>query len=239
VRLRHGHRRFPKARRSCDVGRVAEQWYTARQTIRADIDGGYAMWPLLLATVILLASTAPSLGSEAPFGLSWGMSIEQAQQGGLQGSVAVDNEDFTVFQALRLPSHPVDTESAVLVFGTVEGLQRVDWYSKRSPGDRTGSKAKDIYFQIRNRLIEKYGEPTRSDEGIPISYYNRFYECVETPGCGGYAVTWSRGDLSIILQIEGRGSHSEGWVYIDYRGPDWASLLIRYSESAERGNESF
>ncbi len=167
---------------------------------------------LVAAAVLGVALGAPRAWAEAgPFGLTWGMSREDARRlPGLEIIREDEGEFFAAIVASRVPKELADAYSYGLLFSRRHGLVSVQWSSGLFPDDGRGEGARARYAELKRLLGQNYGTPASREFPWPAAGWEplRFYACVADPSCGPYQSTWSAGAVSIRLEIRGEGEAS-------------------------------
>jgi hypothetical protein len=110
------------------------------------------------------ASAQPQ--QEAPFGLVWGMSAEQARAQGIELKSAPSMQFGVGFAATNLPKAIADQEVTYLSFGFDDKLWRIAALSRSFDSDPHGNKVLSRYTELSELLAEKYGKGKRVHEAI-------------------------------------------------------------------------
>jgi hypothetical protein len=121
------------------------------------------MFPrLFLVSILVLASATlraqESQKSDAPFGLTWGMSSRDAKSHGIELTEAPYKEYGKSFIARKLRAVIADTETIVLSFGRDDKLWRIVAVSRDYTFDPYGTAVKARYQELLDTLGEKYGK---------------------------------------------------------------------------------
>jgi hypothetical protein len=110
--------------------------------------------------LILVPSMAHS-ESEAPFGLTWGISVEDVRKMGVELKEIRESTEFgATFLALKMPKVLGDQKSTFLFFGFNNRLWRIAAISKEFSNDPYGNAVKSRYNELVSILTEKYGNPS-------------------------------------------------------------------------------
>jgi len=188
-----------------------------------------------LALCALLGG-GPARGEAGPFGLTWGMSRQEA--GSLPGLEILredEGEYFSAILATRVPKPLADAYSYGLLFSRRYGLVKAQWSSHVFPDDGAGEGARARYADLKNLLEERYGISSSREVPWPKAGWDavQFYACVADPGCGPYESTWSSGLIAVRLEIRAE-SPSQGRLRLTYEHERLAAAL---EESGQvRGN---
>ncbi len=179
----------------------------------------------------------PAWGEAGPFGLTWGMSREEARRlPGLEVIREDEGEFFSAIVASRVPKELADAYSYGLLFSRRYGLVSVQWSSNLFPDDGRGEGARSRYAELKRLLGENYGAPASREFPWPTEGWEplRFYACVADPSCGPYQSTWSAGAVSIRLEIRGEGE-SSGRLRLSYEHELLEAARRERGESRGRG----
>src|SRR6476661_5057626 len=115
-----------------------------------------------LITILLIFhldhTAAVAQEGEAPFGLSWGLSVEQVKSMGVELKQQEQGTFGSSYLGSKLPKAISDQEVTFLSFGNDNKLWRIMAGSKPFENDPYGSTAKDRYGELVGALTEKYGK---------------------------------------------------------------------------------
>jgi hypothetical protein len=112
-----------------------------------------------LILALFIASTAAFAGvTDAPFGLSWGASVEESKSSGveLKGAPTADYGDTYV--STKLPRAVADQDQTFLSFGHNDKLWRIIVIGRATPNDPHGGSIKARYQELVEVLTERYGK---------------------------------------------------------------------------------
>ena len=184
------------------------------------------MKTLLISIALIFA--LPCIASEdAPFGLKWGVSVDDLRNQGIELQKESAKGRVEVFFAKSLPKNLSIAESYGLAFDQEFGLQKIVMFSEDITDDAFGYKGKEMYDDIKSKLKNKYGEPTKNWEYMGRRLYDEsdeFYQCLSYDGCGSWASLFKDKEQEILVEIEGmRRGH--GSISISYEGPKWGESL--------------
>lgn len=167
---------------------------------------------------------------EAPFGLKWGMSIEDAKSLNIEMDENKDDGVVVAYKVSVLPSQPPGTDFAILIFSKARGLQKVLWNSTDIREDSNGVKGREEFKSYQSILEEKYGKPESKNmiKKTGLKLYkeaDEFYQCLHYDGCGYWMAMWNLKTMTVLLEIRSSGRRGNGWLQIAYEGPEWDDAL--------------
>ena len=214
---------------------------------RVEIRGSSLLWRgragpklrlflLALSALCLLTPACSASAQPGPFGLTWGMSRDEARS--LPGCEVIredEGEFFSAIVASRLPKGLNDTDSYGLLFSRRDGLVRVQWSSTLFADDARGTGARTRYAELKGLLEQSYGTARSREVPWPKAGWEplKFFACVADPKCGPYESTWSAGPVVIRLEIRGEGQ-SAGRVRLSYQHERFSSALEQSDEAREQ-----
>jgi hypothetical protein len=109
-------------------------------------------------------STEAYANVSAPFGLTWGMSSEEARKTGAQLSANAGRSDYGAsFAASNLSKVLSDTESVSLFFGYKDKLWRIAAAGRPMGPDPSGRQAVARYQELATVLSDRYGRGVETD----------------------------------------------------------------------------
>ena len=187
-----------------------------------------------------LFASATTFGADGPFGLGWGMSEQDTKILGVNCEEKTTQSRITVCKTTSLPKNlSISDQYALYIDGKYQ-LQKVTMISEIISNDIYGSEGKEIYFDLKNKLSNKYGKPSDSFEYVGDELYDEsdeFYQCLAYEGCGYYLSFYkdSSGE-TITLEIEGirRGS---GYISLSYEGPSWGAVVDEHNNKKSDSDE--
>jgi hypothetical protein len=119
----------------------------------------FLIYPLVLVFSILSGPFAAALAeSEAPFGLSWGVSAEQLKASGVGLQLRLPDNTGVRFAAANLPKALSDLGEAILSFGNNDKLHKIEAISEDVTNDPAGIRLKARYATLSRALTRKYGK---------------------------------------------------------------------------------
>jgi hypothetical protein len=185
-----------------------------------------------LGFLVALTLSAPlrAQSAPAPFGLQWGMEVSGLTERYMPLQSTTRTGDLTVVNLTKAPRAPAETYLVNLLFDREMGLVKVRWMSTDIKGDATGKNGRRKYREVRQYVVDSYGEPT--DEALVIGARlfdqdDEFYQCLayEGEGCGVWSAIWEQGPSGgILLSIEGLGPGS-GFVQLDFESEGWKASV--------------
>lgn len=169
---------------------------------------------LLLCFTAVAASGEAAEELEAPFGLTWGMSVGQVRALGIE-ITPLDDEKGASFSATRLPKMLSDVERVRLNFGFDDKLFKIVAASKSYENDPYGLDVRARYGQLKELLGDKYGKGS-SIERLGSSIYRepRHFIYGLYSGESWWLTTYEKGKVEIELSIRGLSTDTGFWVGI-------------------------
>lgn len=174
-----------------------------------------------------------------PFGLTWGMQENELIKLGFQ-KIKTDN-DTGMFISANAPKAWSKGDSYMAL--THKGrLVKAGATSKNITNDAYGTEGKNLYNQVKNLLIDKYGHPSTNLESTGNKIYkdsDEFYQCLNYSGCGAYVSIFSYAQGSIMIKLEG-SRRGEGLLRIMYESPEFDKSVREIKEAdLEKDAEAF
>ena len=115
--------------------------------------------PLLFLIAVLSAPFSPALAeTDAPFGLTWGASVEDLKGAGVRLQQRVSDQSGVRFAARDLPKALSDLGEAILSFGKNNMLHKVEAIGEDITNDPDGARLKLRYAALARALAGKYGQ---------------------------------------------------------------------------------
>lgn len=185
-----------------------------------------------LATLGLFLGWSPAWGEAGPFGLTWGMSRQEARSlPGIEILREDEGDFFSTLIATQVPKGLSETDSYGLLFSRQYGLVKVQWSGHPFLDDKEGAGARTRYAELKDALEQRYGRPSSREFSWPKAGWDPtgFYACLGEPICGPYESTWSSGPVTVRLEIQADTPDS-GRVRLSYEHERLALAL----EEAER-----
>ena len=178
----------------------------------------------------------------APFGLQWGMSIEEVAAMGVELTPHPSKKG--VYSATALPKNLSDAEIYILRFKRGFGLVRVGALTSAITLDLDGAQGKERYNRLRTAIRKLYGNPdmVREKTGALRVFddSNQFYECLLFDGCGYWVSFWGKqktgGGGNILLEIRGL-EPGKGRVDIFFESAAFDAAEEREKQENDRDDE--
>lgn len=183
--------------------------------------------PVVFISFLFLGSIdTVSAEPGAPFGLSWGASVEELKKSGV--TLQNRNADGTGvrFAALKLPKALSDMGEAILSFGSDNRLHKIEAIGQDITNDPDGSRLKARYAALARALASKYGQGvSRHEIQEPWTRPNDFLTGIHR-GFSHWYTNFSGDNVAIRLEI--RASR---------RGISNYALIFQY-KAPQKGNGS-
>jgi hypothetical protein len=112
---------------------------------------------LLIALLNVFLLSPAAADDSAPFGLVWGMSVEQLREAGVDLRALQADDTGVRYSTSNLPKMLADLDEAILSFGRNNRLYRVEAVSRDFLHDIDGSRVKARYEALSRSLAAKYG----------------------------------------------------------------------------------
>jgi len=184
--------------------------------------------PLLL-TLLVVVATGSAYADDGPFGLRWGATEKDLVEQGVIFKKESDEGGFETFITTSLPKNLSIADMYVLLVHKKYELQKVVMFSKEIEGDIYGTKGKEIYQDLKSKLVNKYGAPNSDFEKVGVELFtetNEFYQCLAYDGCGYWSAMFSDKDKGILVSLQLKGiGRGKGFVKLAYEGPDWEEAM--------------
>ncbi len=187
---------------------------------------------------VAAAPSAPAVAKDnkAPFGLTWGASIEQTQEAGFE----LEDIKFGEYVGTRLIKNPQRQQRTifdkiVIVFGTQNRLNAVFAQSPSVSDLPNAERVLKIYRSYYAALAQKYGNdkehfiPNKENEDSAIgndSFLKDLYE-----GKTSLFATFRNENIRITLAVAAN-SESESYITLDYE-----NTLLQQQEKDDNLNE--
>jgi hypothetical protein len=171
-----------------------------------------------------------------PFGLKWGMPLNQLSALGVKVKATSKTGDLTIVTAEKVPDAYPDTKVVSLLFDRHLGLVKVRWASTDIEDDPTGTQGRSKYSEMKKLVSESRGTP--SDETLVVGarlfdQEDEFYQCLGYEGCGVWSALWDQKPSGgVLLSIEGMGT-GKGFVQVDYESADWQQAAGQTARQAK------
>lgn len=157
----------------------------------------------IAATILSLFLNAQSAlaDSTAPFGLTWGMTLQALESRGVGVRPLFSDGPDTRVAVRNLPKMLSDTDEAILSFGADNRLRRIEARSIDFRHDSDGARLKARYNALSRALTAKYGKgETHHDIAItwrkPTDFLMGLYR-----GASTYYSTFAGTEVAVRLEI--------------------------------------
>ena len=173
------------------------------------------------------AADAPAAQVEAPFGLKWGMHLNDLDGLGVQINSTSKNGNLTMVNAKTMAQAFPDTATVNMLFDSQAGLVKVRWISTALSDDPDGTKGRVKYGELKKLMVQDRGNPTDETMVVGARLFDQedeFYQCLAYDGCGVWTSLWEQKPSGgVLLSIEGEGP-GKGFVQVDYESADWQKV---------------
>jgi hypothetical protein len=199
-------------------------------------------WHLYFWLLVLVVD--PSAGrllaqeAEAPFGLTWGASVEEVKPLGvdLREYKEESNAYGESYLASKLPKAISGQQSTYLSFGLNNKLWRIVVASTPFENDPYGLAAKARYEELSNVLTEKYGKGSTVEQ-LGEGYYSEPKNFVYgiKQGESRWATKFDTPTMSITLALFAQDMSSLQWVLI-YQNKALDAIFEKDQKAREKGS---
>jgi len=118
----------------------------------------YLIFTLLLSLFVFPTSYSSARAeSPAPFGLTWGASVEDMKAAGIRLQMRISDKTGIRFAATKLPRALSDLGETILSFGNDNRLHRIEAIGEDVVNDPVGTRLKVRYAALSRSLTSKYG----------------------------------------------------------------------------------
>jgi hypothetical protein len=193
----------------------------------------YMVFLFWLALAPLCAHAQETPSSQAPFGLSWGMSTSQVKAMGVELTDAQEVEWGTSFTAAKLPKVLTDANTVFLSFGFNDKLWRI-WVSSRPfENDPAGTNVLARYGELSGILADKYG---KGKSAHSLGQYNQqqHFAMHIKGGDAQWFTNFNPPQLMIQLGIQAHDYSTTYWILI-FEEQTLASEFEKTKKAKERG----
>jgi hypothetical protein len=119
----------------------------------------YIIFPLLIILSFVSGPlTVAKAEPAAPFGLTWGASVEDLKSSGINLQRRVSDKSGVRFAATKLPKALSDLGETVLSFGSDNKLHKIEAIGEDVTNDPAGTRLKVRYTALARALTGKYGK---------------------------------------------------------------------------------
>ncbi|CAH9017681.1 hypothetical protein [Candidatus Nitrosacidococcus sp. I8] len=177
------------------------------------------------APLLAADDTSLVLSEDTPFGLGWGMTEKQVKALGATLSHSQTYENIDIFSSRKLPEQlpVIRVDSYSLLFDKKWGLQKIMMYSKIIQNDQDGEVGESQYFELKNFLMKRHGNP------ISISEKDDFddsSQCFPSKWCDKWSTAFSNNNAHITLDLK-RMVNLVSYISLVYEGPSWEDIVNR------------
>jgi len=200
------------------------------------------MYMFKYLTIFIIFFSNAAFSGNAPFGMDWGTSKEDLKNSGIIFTSNENENRLEVLQSSSLNKNLSIADFYLLIVSEKYGLQKIVMISKDISSDITGSKGKEKYSGIKNKLIKKYGNPSDHLETWGNSLwdkYDEFYQCLKYPGCGTWISFWKPEQTEsgyVSLELKGL-SRGKGYVSLGYEGPLFSKAKSDINSETESSDD--
>lgn len=158
--------------------------------------------PLIIFLTVLVAPFTVALAeTQAPFGLTWGASVEELKESGVLLQRRNANEFGVRFAAIKLPKALSDMGEALLSFGNNDNLHRIEAIGQDVTNDPDGSRLKARYAALARALTRKYGQgSSRHEIREPFTRANDFLTGISR-GFTHWYTDFTADNITVRLEI--------------------------------------
>ena len=173
------------------------------------------------------AAAAMPAEAQPPFGLKWGMHVNDLSSLGIKVASTSTSGNIVVVNVKELPNAFPDTDAVNMLFDRQLGLVKVRWTSTAVASDPNGSQGRSKYVEMKKTVVETRGNP--SDETLVVGarlfdQEDEFYQCLSYEGCGVWSALWEeKPSGGVLLSVEGLGP-GQGYVQLDFESADWQKV---------------
>lgn len=162
-------------------------------------------------------SKYPGAMATGAFGYNFGLTRQQIEASGVSLENTAEENGISVYKTTEAPTPWGGAEFYVLLFYG-DRLLKLKAIGKDITSDATGSSGKQQYSELKDSLVEKYGNPKQSIHKVGLKLWNErdeFYQCLKYDGCGYWVDLWGVDGKSFMLQLHGL-KRGEGYISITY-----------------------
>lgn len=190
-----------------------------------------AFYVLVLAGLGIAMPTSAG-GQDAPFGLEWGMSIEEVEELGVTLSKSEEGKYGTQYDATNLPKVLSDVRLVTLYFSAGD-LWRVSAVSDVFQNDPYGSSVKSRYEELRGLLEKKYGHGKRHHHvGDLWDEADQFLMGIRS-GRNWHYTNFKNGDVFVQINVSALGS-SDGVYVLIYENQNMKKDVEKRRKASEK-----
>ena len=184
-------------------------------------------WLMVVLMVVLFPALAHGEESNKKIlGLEFGQTVAQVEaKGVVLKKHQEDKSGFVVYVASDIPSPVPGFELYALTFFD-SLLVHVKLIGKNINNDAYGIAAKAAFDKLFVSLKKKY-KVTREMMQVGAKLYKdpgEFFECLNYPGCGMWAVIMEGDGRSLILELKGN-KRASGYLSLTIEGPSFDAAI--------------
>jgi len=182
--------------------------------------------PILIALLCAFVVPHAAADESAPFGLTWGMSVEKLREAGVQLRPLQDDETGRRYSTHDLPKLLGDIDEVILSFGGNDRLYRIEAISRDYLHDLDGSRTRARYEALSRALAAKYGAGKEThDINKPWDSPEHFLMGINL-GSSRYYTDFEGKNVAVRLTIKAKRRDIGTYV-----------LIYRHKELAKRSGE--
>src|SRR6266446_8463382 len=170
-----------------------------------------------LLPIPIAVSAEVDVAVSAPFGLTWGMSSEEARKTGAQLSANAGRSDYGAsFAATNLSKVLSDTESVALFFGYKDKLWRIAAAGRPMGPDPSGRQTVARYQELATVLSDRYGRGVETDVRDREMWKgpNEYVMSIRQGRAHRYTNFHSTGNVDVELSVRAASSDQAYYVIL-------------------------
>ncbi len=177
----------------------------------------------------------------APLGFAWGDTKDNLSDTGILFEVCEAQANNVTACETKIAPKPVSFgDTYVLVFESKIGLQKIFILGKSIDSDITGQNGKNLYNEIKQVLIKKYGKPKTYERVGREVYkeYDEFYQCLKYDGCGSWDSLWLPSEGGVVMLSLRGSSRGKGFITLTYESKNWGKILSDINKEKNNSDSS-